>query len=158
MKVSKAPVQRKHRPNPAPCKACGAARAPGYYHALCPACKREAARAKYHGNAEARAQHLAAVVGHLVRRRFPEADTGLSNAVYAGALLQAKACTYCGQPNDGTHPFNLDHRVALTLGGRHELANLEPCCEPCNRAKRDMPAGEYRAWLAGVVERGQNVS
>lgn len=121
--------------------------------AKCHACMAEYHRRRYHTNPRARAIQIGASTNVLVKKKFPEANTGLTSAAYADALLAAVSCTYCGQPNDGSHPFNLDHRVALGNGGKHELANLVPCCEPCNRAKRDMPAETFVAWLRGVAQR-----
>lgn len=145
---------------PIVCKLCGIEKpatsfyvARGYRNVACMSCRSEQKRRRYHTNARARAVQIASSVGTLVKKKFPEADTGLTSAAYADALLAAVSCTYCGQPNDGTHPFNLDHRVALGNGGKHELANLVPCCEPCNRAKRDMPADTFVAWLRGVAQR-----
>lgn len=119
----------------------------------CNRCAAEYSRRRYHTNPRKRAIQHAASVADRVKRKFPEADTGLSSAAYADRLLTATHCEYCGQANDGTHPFSLDHRQALGNGGRHELINLVPCCEPCNRAKHDMPEGTFVAWLDGVAAR-----
>lgn len=119
----------------------------------CRTCFQELRRAHYRANPRARASQLAASTGTYVRRKFPAADTGLKPADYAELLLTATHCKYCGQANDGTFTFSLDHRIALANGGRHELANLAPCCEPCNRAKSNMPEDVFVAWLDGVAIR-----
>ena len=137
-----------------PCRLCGGVREPGVIRSTCRACAAQESRARYHSDPQARALQLGYATASYVRRHFPEAETGLKAAEYAQLLLAAEACAYFGEPNAGEHPFNLDHRTALALGGRHELANLEACCEPCNRAKRNMPPEKYRAWLAGVRARG----
>lgn len=145
------------------CRDCGEdrplseyGRNPSYADGLsgqCNRCAAEYSRRRYYTNPRARAIQLAASTTQHIRRKFPEAHTGLSSAAYADHLLAATHCEYCGQTNDGTHPFALDHRQALGNGGRHELANLVPCCEPCNRAKHDMPEGMFTAWLDGVAAR-----
>lgn len=144
------------------CRLCGEAKPRaafgllcGYRDTRCRTCVATERRTKYHSDAAARARQIAYSVMSLVRRKFPDAETQMTVGEYVDVLLGAEACEYCGQPNDGTHPFNLDHRIPLALGGRHELSNLVICCEPCNRAKRDMPAEDYTAWLRGVIERGQ---
>lgn len=142
------------------CKVCGEEKpasafylAGAYRKITCTTCMSEQKRHRYHTNPRARAMQVACSSEGHVKKKFPEADTGMPNADYAAKLLSATHCHYCEMPNDGTHPFNLDHCVALGNGGRHELSNLVPCCEPCNRAKRDMPAGVFTAWLDGVAQR-----
>lgn len=39
-------------------------------------------------------------------------------------------CVYCGGPFECT-----DHAIAVAAGGPHTLANVVPCCLPCNRSK-----------------------
>lgn len=41
-------------------------------------------------------------------------------------------CAYC-QTTDG--PFEVDHILAVALGGGNELENLTCACKPCNRSK-----------------------
>lgn len=145
---------------PITCADCGQTKPADAFHrqgayrtTRCRACVADHRRTRYHTDPRARALQIAHSISNLVRRKFPEADTQLDAATYADHLLSVTHCEYCGQENDGTHPFNLDHRVALGNGGRHELANLVPCCEPCNRAKRDMPEEVFTAWLDGVAAR-----
>lgn len=141
------------RENP-PCRTCGAVRERFDRGALCLPCRREAKRARYRNDPRARALQLAASVANVIARKFPQVEVIITPHEYADLLLEVTACAYCGQPNDGVHVFALDHRVPLYMGGRHAVDNLEPCCEPCNRAKHKMSAEQFRAWLRGVAERG----
>jgi 5-methylcytosine-specific restriction endonuclease McrA len=124
----------------------------------CRACMATYSNTRYHANTRARAIQLGGSHNQNVRRKWPAADTGMTSAEYAELVLAMTECTYCGQPNDGTYAFNLDHRIPLARGGKHEAANLTPCCEPCNRAKHKMTDTEYRIWLAGVAQRQAKAS
>lgn len=44
-------------------------------------------------------------------------------------------CASCGVKLGGAVPFDLDHELALVLGGRHSEDNLRPLCKPCHGAK-----------------------
>jgi 5-methylcytosine-specific restriction endonuclease McrA len=58
-------------------------------------------------------------------------------------LLASKPlCHWCGQALATT----ADHLRAVALGGGHELENLVPACEPCNRLRG--------ASLGGPAEEG----
>ena len=77
-------------------------------------------------------------------------------------------CFYCGQPpsmakklrrrvkhGDGLEYYDsgfaangLD-RMDNALG--YTLENVAPCCETCNRAKRDMPYADFMAWIARLT-------
>jgi 5-methylcytosine-specific restriction endonuclease McrA len=59
-------------------------------------------------------------------------------------------CAYCDAwLVSSTHTF--DHMVPLSKGGAPHGQNLANCCFPCNQAKGDMSAGEYRALMAAAV-------
>ena len=49
-------------------------------------------------------------------------------------------CGYCG---DGGR-MQADHRVPLSRGGSHNIANIIPACGPCNRQKATMTDVEFR--------------
>ena len=115
----------------------------------CWSCRNADRRSQYHTSPRFRARHLVAVMNaaHRCKGQRVDMDAG------AELLLNATRCQYCGQPNDGQIPFALDHKQPVALGGRNALENLVPCCEPCNRAKHDMPLDDYLTWLAGVIAR-----
>lgn len=52
-------------------------------------------------------------------------------------------CTYCFR----NHAQEMDHVVALAVGGADTLDNLVPVCKPCNRSKGAKPLPE---WLMGM--------
>lgn len=60
------------------------------------------------------------------------------------AELLEGPCAYCGVGG----PMTLDHRVALSRGGAHDLSNLVAACKPCNSRKRTRDELEFRALLA----------
>ena len=45
------------------------------------------------------------------------------------------ACAYCGSYSN----LELDHIVAISAGGAHDIANIVPACRSCNRNKRANP-------------------
>ncbi|MGW2426754.1 HNH endonuclease [Streptomyces sp. NPDC001709] len=69
------------------------------------------------------------------------------------AAIRAEGeCVYCGrQATDG----DVDHIRPLTLGGRHEAANLVLACIHCNRSKNN---SLLIRWRPDRVERACQVS
>lgn len=70
----------------------------------------------------------------------------------AGEIYDAQGgvCRRCRSPLN--KPFEVDHRVALALGGTNDRSNLEAiCAEPCHREKtaRDLKAIAKAKRLAG---------
>lgn len=55
-----------------------------------------------------------------------------------------KACAYCRAATPLVE-IQAEHVVALSRGGRNDLANLLPSCGPCNSDKRDLPLSEWNA-------------
>ena len=73
--------------------------------------------------------------------------------------LTSQDCFYCGAPPSNVHtlqsgrnPFvysgidRMDNDLPYTPG------NVCPACAQCNRAKMNMPYGEWLAWLARITE------
>ena len=70
-------------------------------------------------------------------------------------------CTYCGvEPENyvklkskfikrDKYYYNGIDRVDNSIG--YTYTNCVPCCEKCNKAKADMPANEFSAWMARMV-------
>jgi 5-methylcytosine-specific restriction endonuclease McrA len=48
-------------------------------------------------------------------------------------LLESPCCSYCSLPM--AWDVSIDHKIAISRGGRHQLANLAVCCSRCNQAK-----------------------
>jgi 5-methylcytosine-specific restriction endonuclease McrA len=70
-------------------------------------------------------------------------------------------CTYCGvEPENYIEPrgkfikrdkyyYNGIDRLDNSIGYTYE--NCVPCCEKCNKAKRDMPKTEFLEWMVRMV-------
>jgi 5-methylcytosine-specific restriction endonuclease McrA len=43
--------------------------------------------------------------------------------------------------------FSMDHRVPLSRGGLHDIANVTICCKACNTAKGQLTDQEYAKLL-----------
>lgn len=65
-------------------------------------------------------------------------------------IAGAGVCTYCKTPL--AWDVSLDHQVPIARGGRHELANLAPCCGRCNPIKGQLTAPEFALLLTVVVQ------
>jgi hypothetical protein len=72
--------------------------------------------------------------------------------------LTSLDCHYCGaapaavlrvSPTSGSYVFNGLDRVDNTLG--YAAGNVVPCCKICNFAKRDMPYGDFLAWIGRLA-------
>lgn len=69
---------------------------------------------------------------------------GVDTAAWLALVAAADGVrTYCG----ASQPLTMDHRVPLSRGGRHEIANLIPACKPCNSRKHTRTEEELRALL-----------
>lgn len=52
------------------------------------------------------------------------------------AVLSGNRCEYCLSPEAfSTQPFEVDHILAISLGGLSKLSNLAYCCRGCNSHK-----------------------
>jgi 5-methylcytosine-specific restriction endonuclease McrA len=61
-------------------------------------------------------------------------------------------CWYCGKQMslpDGE--FSVDHFLATTSGGDHEVGNLVPSCLKCNRLKSGRSIESFRMITAGII-------
>lgn len=61
-------------------------------------------------------------------------------------VSQCGRCAYCDRQLDCV--IHLDHRIPLSRGGRHEMANVCWSCERCNRRKHDKTPEEFAAYLS----------
>ncbi len=56
-------------------------------------------------------------------------------------------CALCGATKD-TQPLDVDHIVPRSLGGKHELDNLQVLCTKCNQTKGNKDTTDFRAGLS----------
>ncbi len=139
------------------------------WFALHPNASREASL-RFRQNNPERARELsrAAYMNHVGRRRATSARWAKANRDRKSAAEQGRRvlllglqsavdpatwaamvevaggrCGYCGIEA----PLTMDHRVPLSRGGRHEIANLIPACKPCNSRKHTRTEEEFRALL-----------
>lgn len=52
-------------------------------------------------------------------------------------------CSYCKNIIQKIKDRQVDHVVAISNGGKHELKNLVPCCRKCNESKHCRTAEEF---------------
>lgn len=121
--------------------------------ANCRTCSSTAKRTTYQSDPHHRALQVMYSMETHVKRTWPQAYTASLATTGAAKLLAATHCSYCGTPNDGRWTFSLDHHMPLALGGTHSLDNLHPSCEPCNRAKHDMPPAAFHQWMTELIQR-----
>lgn len=58
-------------------------------------------------------------------------------------------CVYCGNESG---PFQLDHRMPWSRGGRHDEDNLCVACKACNSMKGALTDAEFVSAIAGSVQ------
>src|SRR5262245_61179292 len=63
---------------------------------------------------------------------------------------QAKTCHYCNAPL--SLELSMDHRTAISRGGRHAIDNLAVCCRRCQSLKGRLNADEFAALLAFLAQ------
>lgn len=64
-------------------------------------------------------------------------------------FMAASGCCYiCGQKLRG-EAWDVEHPLALALGGSDDIADLRPVCRPCHKAKS--------ATDKGAIEKGKRV-
>lgn len=56
-------------------------------------------------------------------------------------------CWYCGIYVEDCKKIQVDHFVPHSKGGTHDLSNLVPACESCNKTKRDRSLEQFRSIL-----------
>lgn len=76
-------------------------------------------------------------------------------------------CHYCGatpsnshkaaRPREGAvaYRYNGIDRVDNSIG--YSAGNIVSCCQTCNRAKSDMPQGEFLAWIERIANYRKNL-
>jgi hypothetical protein len=65
----------------------------------------------------------------------------LSDCQWAALKAAWGGCAYCGAIEG---PFQKDCVLAISRGGRYELANVVPCCRSCNASKCN---AEVTTWM-----------
>lgn len=59
-------------------------------------------------------------------------------------FIETGVCLYCG--NHG-RKMTMDHWMPVSLGGKTEVGNLIPCCQPCNSRKGGKHPDEWKQIL-----------
>jgi 5-methylcytosine-specific restriction endonuclease McrA len=103
----------------------------------------KASYAKYCAKPESKAKNAA----RESRRRALKKGAAISDRVLFAAALDRHGykCGVCG--NEIVGRYEIDHIVALSLGGAHVLENLQPAHPKCNRTKGGHEAHEAKRWL-----------
>lgn len=95
--------------------------------------------AEWRKNNPERVRALSRGWNHL---RYKYVKGGVSAAVLATwVAAQPKVCHWCGQRC--AKRYEIDHILALSQGGQHQLHNLCIACRPCNRRKSDRDPIEW---------------
>ena len=58
-------------------------------------------------------------------------------------------CVYCG---DESGPFEIDHKMPWSRGGRHDEDNLCVACKACNSMKSALTDAEFISAIAGGIQ------
>ncbi len=73
-----------------------------------------------------------------LRENRPAIPMSLRNVIFR---RDKSTCQYCGSMQG---PFEIDHIIPWSKGGRHKMKNLKVACKPCNRSKGAKPLDQWR--------------
>lgn len=77
-----------------------------------------------------------------VRGRFHARRSGISSAVRKEIFQRdGGTCQYCGNT---AGPFEIDHVIPWSRGGKHSADNFALACKPCNRDKGALTPDEWQ--------------
>jgi 5-methylcytosine-specific restriction endonuclease McrA len=80
------------------------------------------------------ANNRAQVNSHQAKRRYRLKEGGYTQSQWNDLLEQWNhRCAYCGA--DGK--LEADHVAPLSRGGKHDIDNILPACQSCNRKKHN---------------------
>jgi len=74
---------------------------------------------------------------HGTRRHRPAIPSGVKHTVFE---RDGFVCVYC-ECHEG--PFDLDHKIPWSRGGKHTVDNLVVACQRCNRSKGALTTEEW---------------
>src|SRR5262249_38315723 len=95
-------------------------------------------------------EYIAAYKGIIGDYRYNPEELSSSSIRYLVLKLAKGRCALCGASVRDT-PLDVDHIIPTNRGGSNDLSNLQALCAPCNRAKRDRDATDFRGY--GAEER-----
>jgi 5-methylcytosine-specific restriction endonuclease McrA len=81
------------------------------------------------------------MAGDWIKMRFcvPAADRKSLGRVVRAEILTGASCRACASVG----PLVIDHIVPIVRGGTSDRTNLQPLCDPCNRAKGRKTMSEF---------------
>lgn len=102
--------------------------------------------------AKANPERRRAIAQNYKHRRRAQESSGITGAeLLRWKRQQKKACFWCDA--DCADAFEVDHFVALSRGGLHEIENLVIACRPCNARKSNKdPELFMNEILSGLIE------
>lgn len=71
-------------------------------------------------------------------------DGTLTREILRDMISRATTCEYCGC-NLAETKKSFEHKIPLSRGGKHSIANVIVACWPCNRAKHALTPEEWAA-------------
>lgn len=89
--------------------------------------------------------------GQMRRRRAVKkgVDTGTVGVEEVRKLYAQTVCYYCKRETPRAER-TMDHKVALHVGGLHDVKNIVMACGRCNSSKRVMTEKDYKRKLHGL--------
>jgi 5-methylcytosine-specific restriction endonuclease McrA len=65
-------------------------------------------------------------------KRMNGGELGFDEWIFS-VFINGSRCSYCGKKSK----LDMDHVVPLHSGGKHDIYNIVPACQSCNRSKQD---------------------
>ena len=84
-------------------------------------------------------------------RRERERARKLRNSQWWKRKCDQGRCYYCSRPTPPKE-LTMDHIVPVSRGGKSTKGNLVPCCQECNRKKKQLLPMEWQAYLSGMLD------
>lgn len=82
------------------------------------------------------------------RRRAATKDADAATVAHIAQII-VLPCVYCGSCEN----IEVDHVVPLSRGGKHEIQNLVPACQSCNRSKHNKLLEEWKGGDPNSLDR-----
>lgn len=86
-------------------------------------------------------------VGKHSLRGFLNSDVNITYEDVADLYEQQEGCCFGCFVSFSEVPFEIDHKVALTMMGKNSPDNVQLLCKPCNITKKDH---DYYKWLSYI--------
>ena len=87
----------------------------------------------------------------LSRHKVRWSQRDISSKVGEAMAKYSEPCEYCGRE---VKRVAFDHNIPVVMGGKTMPYNIDPMCEPCNRAKGCMDGEAFEVFVGTIKSLG----